>query len=169
MKKNIITGAESENWPNVIGATINATPEQAQADGWRDVPPQPPLEAGYTRISATFGEGLDGVTGAWTVVDRATAEIEAEAEQARLASLVPLMGQAHLFRALLQRHFGAGAEVNRAITADAVTGYFATATGLSGDDVRDGVLLKELFETLAAWNGTGETWTLFEKYGEVVP
>jgi hypothetical protein len=112
---------------------------------------------------------VDYDTGEATYIDRATAEIEAEAEQARLASLVPLMGQAHLFRALLQRNFGAGAEVNRAITADAVTGYFATATGLSGDDVRDGVLLKELFETLANWNGTGETWTLFEKYGEVIP
>jgi hypothetical protein len=125
----------------------------------------PALQAGYERTIT----GVDYDTGEATYIDRATAEIEAEAEQARLASLVPLMGQAHLFRALLQRNFGAGAEVNRAITADAVTGYFATATGLSGDDVRDGVLLKELFETLANWNGTGETWTLFEKYGEVIP
>jgi hypothetical protein len=88
MKKNIITGAESENWPNVIGATINATPEQAQAAGWRDVPEQPPLEAGYTRVSSAFGEG-DGVTGAWTVVDRLQQEIDAEQAAADLATNAP--------------------------------------------------------------------------------
>jgi hypothetical protein len=85
MKKNIITGAESADWPNVIGNTVNASPAQAQAAGWRDVPEQPDIAAGYTRISAAFGEG-DGVTGAWTVVDRLTSEIEAEAAAADLAA-----------------------------------------------------------------------------------
>jgi len=85
MKKNIITGAESTDWPNVIGGTVNAEPSRAQAEGWREKPEQPPLEDGYTRVSATFGEG-DGVTGAWTVVDRATSEIDAEQATADLAA-----------------------------------------------------------------------------------
>jgi hypothetical protein len=91
MKKNIITGAESADWPNVIGATVNATPAQAQAEGWRNEPEVPPIADGYTRIGIAFIEG-DGVTGAWQVVDRLTAEIEAEqaaAEAIRKATPIP--------------------------------------------------------------------------------
>lgn len=73
------------------------------------------------------------------------------------------------FRQLLQSFFGSGAETNRTITADYVTAYFMTATEMTGDQVRDGIFLKELFAELSAWNG-GETWTLFEgPLAEVIP
>jgi hypothetical protein len=81
--KNINT--QSETIPDQIDGTYPPTIEQLRAAGWRDVPPQPPLEAGFSRVSATFGEGLDGVTGAWTVVDRATVEIDAEQAAVDLA------------------------------------------------------------------------------------
>jgi hypothetical protein len=87
-----------------------------------------------------------------------TAEVEAEQLAAKMATFPA--PQAYKFRELMRKHFGPDAETNREITADAVEYHFATATGLSGDDVRDGIFLKELFEKLATWNGTGETWTL---------
>jgi len=87
--KHIITQQDwtehaSQELSRVTG-TYPPTEEQKRAAGWRDVPEQPPLEAGYTRVSSTFGEG-DGVTGAWECVDRLTSEIEAERYGADLAA-----------------------------------------------------------------------------------
>ena len=168
MKKNIHTGAELEDWPNQVGSTVNATPEQAQAIGWRDMPPEPYLAAGCVRVSKTFGEG-DGVTGAWEVVDRLQTELDAEWAHARSMAFQSLIPQAHLFRLLLRRNFGDGSETNRELTAEKVTEYFAglTVAGtITALQASDGVLLARMFEDLAAWNGTGETWTL---PWEVVP
>lgn len=114
----------------------------------------PPVADGYTRTITA----VDYATGTATYVDRLTSEIEAEARAARLATFPA--EKAALFRAILRKHFGDGAETNRAVTADAVTGYFATKPGITADEVRDGVLLRELFAVLTEWNGTGETWTL---------
>jgi hypothetical protein len=172
MKKNIITGAESENWPNVIGATINATPEQAQAAGWRDVPPQPPLEAGYTRVSSTFGEG-DGVTGAWDVTDRLTEDIEAEAAAAKRAAMAAqltpgLVAMASAYRAALRALFGDGAEVNHAVTKEAVAGAMLQLPAAQYD-AKTADMLKLAFEELSAITGDGTTWTLFETAGDLIP
>ena len=78
MKKNIHTGAELEDWPNQVGATVNATPEQAQAAGWRDAGDPPAVQAGYVRQGATWTEA-----GGWQVVDRLQTEIDAEAAEAQ--------------------------------------------------------------------------------------
>jgi hypothetical protein len=159
MKKNIHTGATLEDWPNVVGGTVNADPAMAQAIGWRDMPPEPELAAGSVRISKTFGEG-DGVTGAWEVVDRLQTEIDAEAaaaEQARINGLAWKYGglvgalAAYLARVgwsipceaavvtadLLQRDLGglltADQKDAKANVAD--TYMLLTAAGLSNPDI----------------------------------
>jgi hypothetical protein len=135
----------------------NQTVEMKAAQGYRVMPGAPAIADGYTRISMVPAD-LDGINGQWEVVDRLTSDIEAEQLAAKIATFPA--PQAYKFRELMRKHFGPDAETNREITADAVEYHFATATGLSGDDVRDGIFLKELFVKLANWNGTGETWTL---------
>jgi hypothetical protein len=94
-----------------------------------------------------------------------------EAAQSRLLDFQSkgLNYKASKFRSLMQGFFGPDAELDRTKTADYVTYYFMNATGLSGDQVRDGIFLKELFAELSAWNG-GQTWTLFESpLKDVIP
>jgi hypothetical protein len=83
MKKNIHTGAELADWPNQVGATVNATPEQAQAAGWRDAGDPPEVQAGYVRQSATWTEA-----GGWQVVDIPQAQLDAEAAAVRQSQAV---------------------------------------------------------------------------------
>jgi hypothetical protein len=82
MKKNIHTGAELEDWPNQVGSTVNATPEQAQAAGWCDAGDPPAVQAGYVRQSATWTEA-----GGWQVLDLPQAQIDAEAAAAETARI----------------------------------------------------------------------------------
>ncbi len=85
--KNINT--QSTEMPDQIDGTYPPTREQLLAAGWRDEPPIPELQEGYTRLSIRLVEG-DGVTGLWQCVDRLTPEIEAEAEQAEASRIVAL-------------------------------------------------------------------------------
>jgi hypothetical protein len=85
MKHNIITGEGPDALKNpkwtMIDGTTPPTEAQLQAAGWRDMPPEPELAAGFVRVSKTFAEG-DGVTGAWEVVDQLQTELDAEAAAA---------------------------------------------------------------------------------------
>jgi hypothetical protein len=166
---------------NIDGETPPSVPT-LRAHGWRIEPPVPPVQDGYTRTSTRpdgapglFIEG-DGETGAWEVVDRPNADIEAEkaaqaaAATAARAEAFKLFAQpAALFRATLRKHFGDGAETNKAVTAEAVAAHFeakrmnATITAL---DTADAMALRMYFDMLSQWNGTGETWSL---PWEVVP
>jgi hypothetical protein len=82
---------------------------------------------------------------------------------ARLASFAPLIPHAALFRATLRKHFGANAETTREVTASTVADFF-TARQIAGTitaaELADAVVLDKLFTELAAWGGTGETWSL---------
>ena len=155
MMKNIID--QGEVLPDQIDGTYPPTDEQLFADGWRNMPEVPPVQEGYTRVSCVAVDG-DGKSGYWVIDDKPTATIEAEARQAKLATL----NTEHLFayRALLRAYFGDKAETNRDITAAVVESFFLTTPGLTVTDVQHGMTLKGLFEELSAWNGTGETWTL---------
>lgn len=64
--------------PNPLNGIYNPTEEQRLAAGYRYAPVLPTLAEGMVRVSAVLVEG-DGVTGAWQVVDKAQAEIDAEA------------------------------------------------------------------------------------------
>lgn len=159
---------QSTEIPAKIGNIQSPNEETLIGLGWRYEPAVPAVAEGYVRQSIRLVEG-DGVTGAWEVVDRLQSEIAAEAAAARLASFRPLIPQAHLFRILIRRNFGDGAETNREVGKDQVTAYFAGLTlagTITATQASDGVLLARMFEDLAAWNGTGETWTL---PWEVVP
>jgi hypothetical protein len=82
---------------------------------------------------------------------------------AHLASFAPLIPHAALFRATLRKHFGAVAERDRGVTAEAVAGYFMKrqmAETITAAELADAIVLDKLFAELAAWNGTGETWSL---------
>ena len=68
-----------------IDGVYNPTREQKLAAGFRDPVDPPPVQDGYTRISATWTDD-DGQRGKWVVVDRLTADIEAEAKAADLAA-----------------------------------------------------------------------------------
>ena len=81
--KSIYTQLEYNGSP--INGVYNPPRELLLEAGFRDAPTVPELADGYTRVSITFAEG-DGVTGQWVVVDRLTAEIDAEAAQADIAA-----------------------------------------------------------------------------------
>jgi hypothetical protein len=91
------------------------------------------------------------------------AAVEAWRASSRLASFAPLIPHAALFRATLRKHFGANAETNREVTAGTVADYFTArqiAGTISAAELADAVVLDKLFTELAAWGGTGETWSL---------
>jgi hypothetical protein len=95
-----------------------------------------------------------------------TPEQLAEEHSARLAALP--IAKASLFRSTLRAYFGDNAELNRAVTAEAVASYFIQAPA-SAQSLKDAIILDKLFQELSAWNGTGETWTLFEQFGDLIP
>jgi hypothetical protein len=150
MKYNTITKQTAETVPSGVygGVDYHGSPpdDVAERAGWVDVTPE-----------------------IQTQIDADKAQADAEAAHARSMAFQPLIPQAHLFRLLLRRNFGDGAETNHELTAEKVTEYFAglTVAGtITALQASDGVLLARMFEDLAAWNGTGETWTL---PWEVVP
>jgi hypothetical protein len=149
---NIIT--QSQYVPTSIGGIENQSIEDYRAYGWREIPANPnPDDSSYSG-PVTYVEG-DGITAKAVYKD----------------SFIPHIASASLFRTLLRRNFGPNAEVNREVTKDAVLGYFAMLTlnqTITAQQASDGVFLKELFTELADFNG-GETWTLFEKYGGIIP
>lgn len=101
--KNIYT--QSETIPAQIDGTYPPTREQLLMAGWRDVPELPVLADGNVRVSARLVEG-DGVTGAWEVVDRLAADIEAEARAADKAANLDRWCYENAFMLLCQSYFG---------------------------------------------------------------
>jgi hypothetical protein len=103
----------------------------------------------------------DGVNGAWEVIDRSKAEMQAEWQSAKMATF-PAQ-EAMIFRLTMRRNFGDNAETNHAIDAKAVESYFVgkqVAGTITVQELADASVLERLFTVLSAWNGTGETWSL---------
>ena len=170
---HIPTQTRRETWPDIIGATVNPTPEQCREAGWRECPPLPDIAEGMTRIGEPRLVEGDGVTGAWEVTDRPTAELEAEAAAAKRADMVArltpgIAALASAYRAALRALFGEGAEVNHAVTKEAAT---AAMLQLPAEqyDAKTADLLKLAFEELSAIAGDGTTWTFFETVGDLIP
>jgi hypothetical protein len=63
--------------PNPLNGIYNPPDELKHAAGYRVMPDPPPVQDGYTRVSIIPIEG-DGVSGAWEVIDRSKAEMQAE-------------------------------------------------------------------------------------------
>ena len=169
MKTLINIETQSTTIPDRLPGIDNPNADTLLANGWRYADPDgiPALADGYTRSAIRWEDSGDSVNAVAVYQDRLIAEITAEQQAAKMATFPG--AAAFKFRELMRKHFGENAETNREVTADAVEYHFATATGLSGDDVRDGIFLKELFAKLTAWNGTDETWSLFETYGSLLP
>lgn len=143
------------NFPNADASVL-------LAKGWRrkDPTPVPPVAAGCERVSARWVQDPERPEWAvFVVVDQSIAERQERERQARLASFQPLIPKAAVYKAILRKHFGGGAETNRDVTATAVEAYFVQKEPATAGDLKDAVLLKELFAVLSVWNG-GETWTL---------
>ena len=168
---NVIT--KEEILPTCIGNTQNVTWENSRellkSIGWRIRPELPAPEDGFERVRLSYlnNNGEDLAQAEYVdilIQDRLDEEAEIRKEEFVNSGLCM---KASLFRNLLVSFFGEGAEVNRQITEAYVTQYMLSVTGLSGDRVRDGIFMQKLFEELSAWNN-GETWTLFEKYGDII-
>ena len=141
------TAARIAAWAAANG--INPATVTATCDGERIV------EINGSRVYAAEAMAIPQAT-----VDAALAAANAAA---RLASFAPLIPHAALFRATLRKHFGANAETTREVTASTVADYFTgkQITGkITAAELADAVVLDKLFTELAAWGGTGETWSL---------
>ena len=154
-----------QEMPGSLRNISNATIADFVADGWREY-----VKSGLPNIkSSTWAD--NGTQYYETDVVQFTAEElaaqeaqrQAEAAAARLASFQPLIPKAALFKATLRKHFGPTAETDNAVTATAVSEYFMgkqIAGTITTQELADAIVLDKLFAELAAWNGTGETWTL---------
>ena len=157
---NVITGQMDCQLPNPLGSTFNPTLEQYYAAGYRTrVSVDQPAD-GF-RVTAYAPQDIDGATCKLVIVQQVNiAEEEAAAAAARLASITPQLWQdASVFRTLLRKYFGATAETDHTVTQQSVTNYFLTTTGLTGDQVRDGIFIQQLFNEIIAWTGDGTTWS----------
>jgi len=165
---------QSQTIPAIIDGTMPPRTDQLTAAGWRlwDEA-EPAIPDGMEVLGRSFAQDPDNPMRA--VVVHALGSIserqatEAAAAQARLAAIAP---SASLFRATLRKHFGDGAETNRDVTAASVAAHFmaAQASGtIMAAELADAVVLDKLFVQIAAFTGTGETWSFFEQYGEAIP
>jgi hypothetical protein len=155
--------------PNPLDGIYNPPDALKYAAGYRIVPPLPEVPDGFTETSCVLGDG-DGVMGAWIQTVRPTADITAEQYAAKMATF-PAQ-EAMIFRLTMRRNFGDGAETNHVIDAKAVENYFVgkQVNGtITVQELADASVLERLFAELKAWNGTDETWSLFEQYGSLLP
>ena len=75
------------------------------------------------------------------------------------------------FRDTLRKHFGDGAERDRIVTRPAVAAFFdgkRKAGKLTVALLGDAMALDQAFQQLAAFTGSGETWSFFDEYGELL-
>jgi hypothetical protein len=156
--------------PTWINGTTPPTATQLQDAGWRLWDgAEPALASGMERLSRSLTQDpAHPERAVMQVVDGNIAERLAREQAARLADFAATQAtNAVIFRATLRRHFGAGAETNRAVTATVVAGYFTgkqVAGTITAQELADAVVLDKLFEALRQWNGTDETWTLPWEY-----
>jgi len=166
--KSLIDGSTTYTPP--ANGPYNPTREQLIEMGYRFGDENtPPLDDDKVRISAEWVDD-DGVNGRWEVVDRPKAEVQAELQAARMATF-PAQ-EAVIFRLTMRRNFGDNAETNRDIDAKAVENHFVgkQVNGtITVQELADASVLERLFAELKAWNGTDETWSLFENYGGLLP
>jgi hypothetical protein len=138
---------------------------QALADGWRYEQAAPHGERYKASIWSDDGFNYREMAVGYTNEEWAEKQAADAAAAAadRLASFAPYAAKATLFRETLRKHFGPTAETDNAVTATSVAEYFMgkqIAGTITTKELADAIVLDKLFAELAAWNGTGETWTL---------
>lgn len=168
----MITCINTNNQPadirEVTGAYLNHSRpslEDLIAMGRRIYEPsaQPGIIASHWEDDGrTMRQVVDSALTAEELAAEQAAAQEAAAE-ARLATFAPLVQVASLYRATLRKHFGESAEINHDVTKSSVSAYFESkrmAQTITAVETADALALSMYFDILAAWNGTGETWSL---------
>jgi hypothetical protein len=100
---------------------------------------------------------------ALVAAEEARAQSQADYEARRAAEFVAMAPMVETYRDTLRKHFGPNAETNREVTETAVAAYFEAKRipeTINAVETADAIALTRYFTILAAWNGTGETWTL---------
>ena len=95
--------------------------------------------------------------------EEARAQAQADYEARRAAEFVAMAPMVGLYVTTLRKHFGVGAETNRDVTETEVAAYFEgkrMAGTITAVETADAIALTRYFGIFAAWNGTGEVWTL---------
>jgi hypothetical protein len=156
---------DAQEMPPSLGNISNAKIENFIAAGWRLYVPStlPNIKSSAWVDSGTSYYEDDVVQYTAEELAEQKAARQAGAAAARLASFQPLIPLAVLYRAALRKHFGPNAETNRDVTETMVAAYFdqkRIAGTITSVETADAIALARYFEILAAWNGTGETWTL---------
>jgi hypothetical protein len=108
---------------------------------------------------------------ALVAAEEARAQSQADYEARRAAEFVAMAPMVRTYRDTLRKHFGPNAETNREVTETAVAAYFEAKRipeSINAVETADAIALTRYFAILAAWNGTGETWTMYEKYGNLL-
>ncbi len=162
---------DDQEMPSSLRNIANATIVDFILDGWLVYEPSglPNIKSSTWRDDGWAYREVDVVQFTAEELAAQEASRQAEAAAARLASFQPYIQRAILFRATLRKHRGPTAETDRTVTATSVAEYFMgkqIAGTITTQELADAIVLDKLFAELAAWNGTGETWTL--PY-EVVP
>jgi hypothetical protein len=151
--------------PGALRNIANPTLSDMIADGWREYVPSvlPNIKSSTWVDTGTKYVQSEVVQWTQEELDAIEAERKAAEEAARLASFQPLIPVASLYRATLRKHFGDNAETNHDVTKSSVSAYFEQkrmAQTITAVETADALALTMYFDILAAWNGTGETWTL---------
>jgi hypothetical protein len=154
-----------QEMPGSLRNVSNATIADFVADGWREYVKSvlPNIKSSTWADNGTQYYETDVVQHTEKELADIEAQRQAEAAAARLASFHPYIQKAVLFRATLRKHFGPTAETDHSVTASAVAELFLVkqiAGTITTQELADAIVLDKLFAELAAWNGTGETWTL---------
>jgi len=155
-----------QEMPGSLRNISNAKIEDFIADGWLIYEPSDmPSNLIASSAWAVVGNRYEQTVVPYTAEELAAQEAQrqAEAAAARLASFAPFATKAVLFRATLRKHFGPTAETDHAVTATSVAEFFMgkqIAGTITTQELADAIVLDKLFAELAAWSGTGETWTL---------
>jgi hypothetical protein len=159
MKRNTITGEVSERVPDGVYEGIQ----------WHGgVPDDVAARAGWVDMPAAEVEAMAATQAAAAEMQRRGAALFFKTQ-----TPAPALGAA--LRQLFPEY--PDAEVNRAVTSGAVgarVDALANQKRAEGDQmgyadmIALGVRLSTWFNALSAANGTDETWTLFEKYPEIM-
>ena len=148
--------------PNPLEGVYNPPDALKFGCGYRLVPVMPLVAEGYTRVSQTLVDD-DGEWGKWEVVDRPTADIEAEQRAAYVAKCQPYFPMMTIYRIALRRNFGEGAETNHEVSQESAMAYFGAKVAqgtITPQETADSALMMALFPALSALSPTNTAWDL---------
>lgn len=173
MYANLPKQIETETLPQLAGR-VNCTWDNSKAEymalGWREITERIGIPEGTIATGKVeyVQNGLEDECTA--VAEYKTAEqVAADRKAAMAAKLTPgIITLAQAYRTALRTMFGADAEINHAVTQDAVVGMLMQLPA-EQFDAKTADMLKLAFDQLSAIAEDGTTWTFFETVGDLIP